>query len=172
MSDLESETSRRPPRSEKPSTVRTVTAEPLPRGRPSDGLLQVFAGDAATEALALAVAIPFLFLHATYQPTLSLGVGSTSIDATLADVASALADRGIRVIVAGLDQDYRGKPFEPMPQLMAIAEYVDKMLAICMQCGAPANRTYRLVSSNDRVVIGGAHAYEARCRRCFTPPAA
>jgi O-antigen ligase len=67
-----------------------VTAEPLPRGRPSDGLLQAFAGDAATEALALAVAIPFLFLHATYQPTLSIGVGSTSMDATLADAAIAL----------------------------------------------------------------------------------
>jgi thymidine kinase len=92
-------------------------------------------------------------------------------DATLTDVASALADRGIRVIVAGLDQDFRGKPFEPMPQLMAVAEYVDKALAICMQCGAPANRTYRLVRSSDRVVIGGAHAYEARCRRCFSPPA-
>ena len=68
-----------------------MTAEPPPRGRPSDGLLRAFAGDAATEALALAVAIPFLFLHATYQPTLSLGVGSTSIDATLADAAIALA---------------------------------------------------------------------------------
>jgi len=67
-----------------------VTAEPLSRGRPSDGLLRAFAGDAATEALALAVAIPFLFLHATYQPTLSIGVGSTSIDATLADAAIAL----------------------------------------------------------------------------------
>ncbi|HEY1316803.1 MAG TPA: O-antigen ligase family protein [Gaiella sp.] len=67
-----------------------MTAEPLPRGRSSDGLLRAFAGDAATEALALAVAIPFLFLHATYQPTLSIGVGSTSIDATLADAAIAL----------------------------------------------------------------------------------
>jgi O-antigen ligase/polysaccharide polymerase Wzy-like membrane protein len=67
-----------------------VTAEPPPRGRPSDGLLRAFAGETATEALALAVAIPFLFLHATYQPTLSLGVGSTSIDATLADAAIAL----------------------------------------------------------------------------------
>ena len=67
-----------------------MTAEPLPRGRPSDGLLQAFAEDAATEALALAVAIPFLFFHATYQPTLSIGVGSTSIDATLADAAIAL----------------------------------------------------------------------------------
>ena len=93
-------------------------------------------------------------------------------DHSLAEVAQALAARGVRVIVAGLDQDYLGRPFEPMPQLMATAEYVDKMLAICMQCGAPANRTQRLVHSSDRVVVGGAHAYEARCRRCFSPEAA
>ena len=77
-----------------------MTAEPLPSagrgGRPSDGLLRAFAGDAATEALALAAAIPFLFLHATYQPTLSIGVGTTSIDATLADAAIALVVVGGR----------------------------------------------------------------------------
>ena len=89
-------------------------------------------------------------------------------DGNLTEVAHAIAGRGVRVIVAGLDQDYLGRPFEPMPQLMATAEYVDKMLAICMQCGAPANRTQRLVPSTDRVVVGGAHAYEARCRRCFS----
>jgi thymidine kinase len=90
-------------------------------------------------------------------------------DASLVGVVNALAGRGLRVIVAGLDQDYMGRPFEPMPQLLAVAEYVDKTLAICMQCGAPANRTQRLVDSNDRVVVGGAHEYEARCRRCFQP---
>lgn len=90
-------------------------------------------------------------------------------DQSLLEVANALANRGIRVIVAGLDQDYLGRPFEPMPQLMAIAEYVDKTLAICMQCGAPANRTQRLVEATDRVVVGGADQYEARCRRCFRP---
>ena len=87
-------------RSANASTVLTVTAEPLPSagrgGRPSYGLLRAFAGDAATEALALAAAIPFLFLHATYQPTLSIGVGTTSIDATLADAAIALVRRGGR----------------------------------------------------------------------------
>ena len=87
-------------------------------------------------------------------------------DPSLVDVVNELAGRGVRVIVAGLDQDYLGRPFEPMPQLMAIAEYVDKTLAICMRCGAPANRTQRLVSSTDRVVVGGSHEYEARCRRC------
>jgi thymidine kinase len=90
-------------------------------------------------------------------------------DASVVDAANALADRGIRVIVAGLDQDFRGRPFEPMPQLMAVAEYVDKALAVCMRCGAPANRSQRLVATEDRVVVGGAGQYEARCRRCFHP---
>jgi thymidine kinase len=90
-------------------------------------------------------------------------------DASLVQVVDALANRGLRVIVAGLDQDYRGRPFEPMPQLMAVAEYVDKTLAVCMRCGAPANRSQRLVATVDRVVVGGAGQYEARCRRCFHP---
>jgi thymidine kinase len=90
-------------------------------------------------------------------------------DATLVDVANELANRGVRVIVAGLDQDYLGRPFEPMPQLLAVAEYVDKTLAICMCCGAPANRSQRLVADTSRVVVGGSHTYEARCRRCFQP---
>ncbi|HXK11306.1 MAG TPA: thymidine kinase [Vicinamibacteria bacterium] len=90
-------------------------------------------------------------------------------DASLVEVADALANRGLRVIVAGLDQDYRGRPFEPMPQLMAVAEYVDKTLAVCMRCGAPANRSQRLVETEGRVVVGGVGKYEARCRRCFHP---
>jgi thymidine kinase len=93
-------------------------------------------------------------------------------DASLVEVADALANRGLRVIVAGLDQDFRGRPFEPMPQLMAVAEYVDKTLAVCMRCGAPANRSQRLVAAEDRVVVGGAGEYEARCRRCYRPEGA
>lgn len=85
----------------------------------------------------------------------------------LVKVCEKLARKGKRVIVAGLDQDYRGVPFEPMPQLLAIAEYITKTLAICVVCGAPANRTYRKVKRGGRVVVGGADLYEARCRRCF-----
>ncbi len=87
-------------------------------------------------------------------------------EASLIDVCNALADRGIRVIVAGLDQDYRGKPFGCMPQLMAIAEYVTKNLAICLKCGNPANRTQRTVHSGEQILVGSTEAYEARCRNC------
>jgi thymidine kinase len=90
-------------------------------------------------------------------------------DAELPMILSTLADQGKRVIVAGLDQDYLGKPFEPMPQLLAIAEYITKTLAICMVCGNPANHTQRLVASNDRVLLGAGGMYEARCRHCFDP---
>src|SRR6478735_2872613 len=90
-------------------------------------------------------------------------------DAELPAVCNTLADRGKRVIVAGLDQDYLGKPFEPMPQLLAIAEYITKTLAICMVCGNPANHTQRLVASGDRVLLGTQGTYEARCRACFDP---
>jgi thymidine kinase len=90
-------------------------------------------------------------------------------DMELPSVCNALADRGKRVIVAGLDQDYLGRPFEPMPQLLAIAEYITKTLAICMVCGNPANHTQRLVASEDRVLLGTQGTYEARCRRCFDP---
>jgi len=90
-------------------------------------------------------------------------------DAELPAVVNTLADQGKRVIVAGLDQDYLGKPFEPMPQLLAIAEYITKTLAICMVCGNPANHTQRLVPSGDRVLLGAQGTYEARCRACFDP---
>ena len=90
-------------------------------------------------------------------------------DADLPAVCSTLADQGKRVIVAGLDQDYLGKPFEPMPQLLAIAEYITKTLAICMVCGSPANHTQRLVASKERVLVGAGGTYEARCRHCFDP---
>ena len=90
-------------------------------------------------------------------------------DTDLPAVCDDLARQGKRVIVAGLDQDYLGRPFEPMPQLLAIAEYITKTLAICVVCGGPANHTQRLVASSERVLVGASGMYEARCRHCFDP---
>jgi len=92
-------------------------------------------------------------------------------DNELLTIANELAGRGMRVIIAGLDQDYTGKPWEPMPQLLAIAEYITKTHAICMKCGQPANYTQRTFESEERVAVGGAGMYEARCRSCFVPHA-
>src|ERR671933_2890176 len=92
-------------------------------------------------------------------------------DNDLVAVANELAERGVRVIIAGLDQDYTGKPFEPMPQLLAIAEYITKTHAICVRCGQPANYSQRTVEVEGQVVVGASDAYEARCRRCFVPHA-
>src|SRR5271163_890476 len=87
----------------------------------------------------------------------------------LVDVCTKLANLGKRVIVAGLDTDYRGRPFEPMPRLLAVAEEIVKLLAICVRCGNPAVHTQRLVESEELIVVGATDAYEARCRRCFEP---
>lgn len=84
----------------------------------------------------------------------------------IVEICNDLADKGKRVIVAGLDQDYRGVPFGYMPQLLAIAEYVTKNLAICVVCGNPANRTQRTVHQGDQILVGSTEAYEARCRNC------
>ena len=90
-------------------------------------------------------------------------------DASIVTICNRMADMGKRVIVAGLDKDYLGVPFEPIPQLLAIAEYITKPLAICVLCGAPANYTQRLVQSEDRVLVGASGIYEARCRKHFDP---
>jgi thymidine kinase len=87
----------------------------------------------------------------------------------IVDVCNHLANQGKRVIVAGLDQDYTGKPFEPMPQLLAIAEYITKTLAICVVCGNPADRTQRKNEQSERIVVGAKDIYEARCRCCHKP---
>jgi thymidine kinase len=87
-------------------------------------------------------------------------------DESIVDVCNDLADKGYRVIVAGLDQDYKGQPFGSMPQLMAVAEYVTKVLAICVKCGNPANRTQRTVQKGEQILVGSTEAYEARCRNC------
>ncbi len=87
----------------------------------------------------------------------------------LADIATLLADGGKQVLIAGLDTDYMGRPFPPMPELLSLAESITKTLAICMRCGNPAKHTQRLVESTDLIVVGAGGMYEARCRRCFEP---
>jgi len=87
----------------------------------------------------------------------------------LIEVAGALADGGKQVIIAGLDTDYMGRPFPPIPDLLALAESITKTLAICVRCGNPAKHTQRLVVSDDLIVVGAGGMYEARCRRCFEP---
>jgi thymidine kinase len=87
----------------------------------------------------------------------------------LVEIATQLADAGKQVIIAGLDTDYLGRPFPPMPDLLALAESITKTLAICMRCGNPAKHTQRLVESEDLIVVGAGGMYEARCRRCFEP---
>ncbi len=90
-------------------------------------------------------------------------------DAGLVAAVNELASSGKRVIIAGLDQDYTGKPFEPMPQLLAVAEFITKTHAICVKCGSTANYSQRTVDSDARVEVGAADKYEARCRKCFVP---
>ena len=90
-------------------------------------------------------------------------------DMGLIDAANSLAQQGKRVIVAGLDQDYTGKPFEPMPQLLSVAEFITKTHAICVKCGSTANYSQRTVGSEVRVEVGASDKYEARCRKCFVP---
>lgn len=87
----------------------------------------------------------------------------------LVEVANQLADSGKQVILAGLDTDFMGRPFSPIPELLAHAESITKTLAICMRCGNPAKHTQRLVESEDLIVVGAMGMYEARCRRCFEP---
>ncbi len=82
----------------------------------------------------------------------------------LVGICQQMADSGKRVIVAGLDQDYKSLPFEPMPQLLAVAEYISKTLAVCVVCGAPANRTQRITDSSEKILVGAKNHYEARCR--------
>jgi thymidine kinase len=85
-------------------------------------------------------------------------------------ISNNLADEGKRIIIAGLDQDYRGIPFGPMPQLLAIAEYITKTMAICVVCGNPADKTQRKTSSSELVIVGASDIYEARCRKCHYIP--
>jgi len=94
-------------------------------------------------------------------------------DEALVDLVTELADSGVRVIVAGLDLDYLRRPFGPMPRILAIAEYVDKVHAVCMLCGSPAHYSQRMAGGGEQLQVGDTDVYEARCRRCykaFAPP--
>ena len=88
-------------------------------------------------------------------------------DNTIIEVVQALANRGVRVIIAGLDTDFLGKPFGPMPALMAVAEDIQKVHAICVRCGSPANHSHRLSKSDELVVLGETDIYEPLCRHCY-----
>lgn len=102
------------------------------------------------------------------QNTRVVGIDEAQFfDDGLVDVCNELADKGIRVIVAGLDMDFMGRPFGPIPALMAIAEHVSKVHAVCMCCGAPANYSYRLTADSNKLLLGEKDHYEPRCRECF-----
>ncbi|QNL52524.1 thymidine kinase [Olivibacter sp. SDN3] len=88
-------------------------------------------------------------------------------DNHLSEVCNTLANKGIRVVVAGLDMDFQGKPFGPMPDLMAIAEHVTKVHAVCVCCGAPANYSFRTAAQNEKIHVGEKESYEPRCRSCY-----
>jgi thymidine kinase len=98
------------------------------------------------------------------------------LDPSIVDLATALANRGTRVILAGTDSDFRGEPFGPMPQLLAVAEVVDKLHAICVICGNPASRNQRLIAGkparydSPTIMVGSTESYEARCRACHSVP--
>jgi thymidine kinase len=98
------------------------------------------------------------------------------LDPSIVDLATALANRGTRVILAGTDSDFRGEPFGPMPQLLAVAEVVDKLHAICVNCGNPASRNQRLIGGkparydSPTIMVGSTESYEARCRACHSVP--
>lgn len=119
---------------------------------------------------AVVVKTPAALVERVEDRTEVVGIDEVQFfDATIVETCERLANLGKRVIVAGLDLDYRGVPFEPVPQLMAVAEYVTKTLAVCARCGAPASRSQRIVPREERIVVGAGDTYEARCRHCFEP---
>lgn len=117
------------------------------------------------------LAIPIESAHRLLDLTEGISVVGVDeaqfFDAELPDVCQALALRGKRVIIAGLDMDYKGRPFGPMPNLLAVAEYITKVHAICQHCGNLATHSYRLASNDSTVVLGEKDVYEARCRTCY-----
>jgi thymidine kinase len=109
-------------------------------------------------------------LHQVEESTQVVGIDEAQfLGERLVEACTTLADSGRRVIVAGLDTDFMGRPFEPMPRLLVVAEEITKLLAICVQCGNPAVHTQRLFKSDELIVVGARGMYEARCRKCFDP---
>ncbi|MBS1984321.1 MAG: thymidine kinase [Bdellovibrionales bacterium] len=127
----------------------------------------------ATRIASIPVSNPAEILEHLQDSTRVVGIDEVQFfDIGLVDVVQKLADRGLQVVLAGLDMDYLGKPFGIMPQLLAIAESVTKLSAICVVCGAPASRSQRLQSfatSTDQILVGASESYEARCRGCHEP---
>ena len=110
-----------------------------------------------------------IFEHA-HADTQVVGIDEVQfLGPDVVDVCQTLANRGVRVIVAGLDLDFRGVPFDPMPTLLAVAESITKEAAICVVCGEPATRSQRNIAAEDRVLVGATGAYEPRCRAHFSP---
>lgn len=122
--------------------------------------------------LSVPVATTAEMLELIAEDTQVVGIDEAQFfDMSIIEAVNGLAERGKRVIIAGLDQDYTGKPFEPMPQLLSIAEFITKTHAICVKCGSTANYSQRTVESEARVEVGASDKYEARCRQCFVPHA-
>ncbi len=122
----------------------------------------------ATPVASSAELLSFVNLESGPQVVDVVGIDEAQFfDEGIVDAAEKLANAGLRVICAGLDQDYRGKPFGPMPALMSVAEYVTKLQAVCSRCGAAACRSQRLMGMEGQLFVGGAADYEPRCRRCF-----
>jgi thymidine kinase len=120
------------------------------------------------EATAVTSSVELLGYLDLSRPPDVVGIDESQFfDDGIVEVAEKLANAGVRVICAGLDQDYRGRPFGPMAGLMSVAEYVTKLQAVCSRCGAAACRSQRLVGMEGQLFVGGAADYEPRCRRCF-----
>lgn len=119
---------------------------------------------------AVALASSEGILRELLESTQVVGIDEAQFfDVGVVSVAETLANRGVRVILAGLDQDYLGRPFAPIPELMAIAESVTKLHAVCVVCGETASRSQRIVTEAEQVLVGGEDSYEPRCRACFEP---
>jgi thymidine kinase len=141
------------------------------------GLERVASHNGIARNDALVVATPAEIVTLTAAETEVIAIDEVQFfDWTIADVCTQLADQGRRVVAAGLDQDFRGEPFGPMPLLLALAESVEKLNAICVCCGAPASRTQRLIDDRPAryddpiILVGGSESYEARCRACHVVP--